>query len=124
MVQCTEHYGARLDGRRLADMRLAGRAKEICDMRTGCMPHTAVSALISGRWRWNCGGHGVTDLLCHYRDSDSPFTRPFKDVGYERRLGDILGHLQATHLVALARNLTDLIRFVCPCDQTFLVPSW
>lgn len=79
---------------RFDDLRLAGDAKEIRDVRTGCMCDSAVGAWVKRWWLW--GGASTTNYFCHYWDIDSPFVRCFKDVWYERCIGDILGHLRAT----------------------------
>lgn len=47
-----ERYGAHLDGRRLAAMRLTGDAKEIRYVHPGHMCNTAVGAWTKGWWHW------------------------------------------------------------------------
>lgn len=75
-------------------MHLVGDAKEIRRLHNGCTSYTSVKAWMKQWRRWE--GPGATDSLCHYRDIGSPFARFFEDVGYKRRIGDILGHLRAT----------------------------
>lgn len=89
-----EHYSARLDVCRFATSGLAVYAKEISDVRTRGLPFTAVGAWINQGCHWD----GRSAKHSHFQnwDTDSPLVWCFKDVLYERHIGEILGHLQAT----------------------------
>lgn len=45
-------------------------------------------------------------------------------LGYERRIGAILGHLRATSFPKQPRELVDLTCFSCPCKTINLVGTW
>lgn len=93
VVQYIERYGAHLDGHRLAAICLVGNAKEIRDVRISRLCNTAVGTCIT-LWCQR-GGTSAMDSLCHYPETTSSFIKWLEEVGYERRVGDILGQLRA-----------------------------
>lgn len=94
--------------------------KEICDVLTKRISDTAVGVWI--KWWWHWCERSATDLLLHYRDTNSPFIGCFEIVGYERGIGDILGQVQTTSFPELHRDLTELIWF-WPCLQLHIPGS-
>lgn len=62
--------------------------------------------------------------MCHYRVIDSPIVRCFPEVGYERRINDILEHMQATLFPAWLLDLADLLGFARPYDRIYMVSNW
>lgn len=100
MVEYIEIYDFRLYGRPFSPMGHMGDEKEIRDVPNRCILDTARGVWIK-RW-WNWDGCAVTDSMCHYPDTDSPFVGCSEEAGYEQCIGDILGHLQATPSTAWA----------------------
>lgn len=103
-------------------MRLAGNDKEIHDLRTGRMRHTAIGAWIKHWWHWGVGS--ATDCLHHYRDTESHFGRCFEKVGYERHIGDIRGPLRATPFPEWTCDLAELIGAADRHDLIYLLAHW
>lgn len=92
--QDNDCFGACLDGRQFSAICLAGNAKFLRDMRTGLIHVTEVGAWT--KWWGHWGGRSATDSLYPQGDIDCPFSGCITDLWYERRIADILGHLQVT----------------------------
>lgn len=105
-------YGACLDGRWFGAMRLVGDAKEICDGRAGFIRDTTVGVRTKQWCHW--GKRSLTDSLWSYPGADGLPVRCFEEVRYERRIDDILHHLQMTPLPGWSRDLADLNGFARP----------
>lgn len=96
VVQIIKHYGGLLDRHAFPAMRLAGDTNEKRDLRTGRNCNTDFGAWIK-RW-WPCGERRATDSHFHHQDIDTLFVRSFEGIGYERCIGNILGHMWASIL--------------------------
>lgn len=119
VVEYIECYGARLHGCRFSATRIACDAKEIFAGRTVSMNDIAVGAWINTCWHW--GRRVATDSLCHYQDTDSPFSGCFEEVGGEPRVGDILAHLlHANAFLTWQCERVHLTEFARPCDRIYL----
>lgn len=90
---------------------ILGDTKEICDGQTAaCATQLWVRESISG----GIGTDAVNRILLLIPNISSPFFRCFEEAGYDRYIGDILGHILETLLRECPRDSADLIRFVLP----------
>lgn len=115
IIKCIKRYNARLDGRQISALCFAVDVNKICEVRTGCMQDTALGTLIKRLWHWDA--RSAADSFCNYRDTYSSFARHFEEVGYERRISDILDHLQASPFSKWLRELAELFGFVRPYNR-------
>lgn len=75
-----EPRGRRLDGRNFLGRHLTGDVSRVCDVLSGRLGNTDLSACIYRCRNW--GGHRATEYIYHYLKTDSWCTRCFEDVGY------------------------------------------
>lgn len=81
VAQYIEQYSGRIAPRRFSVFRMAGVLRENSDVSSERLLDTAVGACINQWWRlrWR----GVTNLIWHYPETDSPYVRYFEELGYE-----------------------------------------
>lgn len=111
-------YGKRLDSRCFSDMLPAGDVDEIRDVCAARLQDNAVGAWIK-RW-WHSSGRRATDLLGHYTQMNRLCICCFKEVGYERRLSDILQWLGSIPYPDWAKDPGEVIGFYGPYDRLYL----
>lgn len=91
VVSCIEEFPERLEARRYNEMGLSVYALIICDERHGRESDTAVCA--RKKRCWHRGSSRASELSCYSRNKDSLYVRCSVEVGYERRLSDIVIHI-------------------------------
>lgn len=101
-------------------IRLAGDAPENRIIWLWHLQKSAASSRTK-QW-WHLGKCDVTDFLCQFRDTDSPYAGHFGDVGYKRRVGNILGLLCDTNIQGGPRILCRLSTFPFFLHYLIIIP--